>query len=93
MNYVQVTRSPGQTMADYEEITRELGPERISGHLQHHVGMVDGDLVIVDVWQSRTHADRFAAERLFPAFERSGRSLGAGAEIIAFEPAVSGIPA
>ena len=48
---------------------------------------VDGELVIVDVWRSRADADRFAAERLFPAFERAGVTPDAGTDITAFETA------
>ena len=59
-------------MDEYTRVERELGPAPIAGQADHHVGVVDGALVIVDVWRSRADADRFAAERLFPAFERAG---------------------
>jgi len=49
--------------------------------------VVDGELVIVDVWRSRADADRFAAERLFPAFERAGVTPDAATDITAFEAA------
>jgi hypothetical protein len=40
--------------------------------------MADGVLQIIDVWTSKAEADRFAAERLFPAFQSSGmRSVDA----------------
>ena len=84
--YVHVTRSPGMTIADYDKVRRELGPEPIAGQTQHHAGEVSGSLVTVDVWDSRADADRFAADRLFPAFERVGIRPGADAMILGFEP-------
>jgi hypothetical protein len=85
MSYVHVSRSPGVGMDAYEKVQRELGPAPKAGQISHHVGVVDGTLVIVDVWHSRADADRFAAERLFPAFERAGVAPGASVDITAFE--------
>lgn len=53
---------------DYRGILAALGDAPIPGRQAHYVGTEDGALVIVDVWGSREDADRFAAERLFPAF-------------------------
>ena len=72
MTYVHITRSQGQTVADYESVLRALGGEPIRGRVSHHVGETDGSLCIVDVWDSRADADRFATERLFPAFQAAG---------------------
>jgi len=88
MSYVQITKTPAMTTADYDRVQRELGPEPRPGHLVHLVGVVDGTLVIVDEWATRADADRFAAQRLFPAFERAGIRPQATAEITAFETAV-----
>jgi hypothetical protein len=90
MSYVHVSRSPGTGMAEYEKIERELGPAPIAGQSSHHVGVVDGALVIVDVWDSRADADRFAAERLFPAFERAGVRPDASVDISAFDAITAG---
>ena len=90
MTYVQISRSPGSGMDDYERVERELGAAPIDGQSGHHVGVVDGALVIVDVWRSRADADRFAAERLFPAFERAGVKPDASVEITAFETVAAG---
>ncbi len=92
MSYVHVSRSPGTGLAEYEKIRRELGPTPNAGQRSHHVGLVDGALVIVDVWDSRTDADRFAAERLFPAFEKSGIRPNASVDITAFEAITPGTP-
>ena len=90
MSYVHITRSPGFGMDEYERVDRELGPTPVDGQAGHHVGVVDGTLVIVDVWRSRADADRFAAERLFPAFERAGVTPDAAVEITAFETVAAG---
>jgi hypothetical protein len=83
--YIHISRSPGMTEQDYEKVIAELGPEPITGKLQHYVGEDNGALVVVDVWQSRADADRFAAERLFPAFERMGTHPSPSTNITAFE--------
>ena len=85
MSYVHVTRSPGIGMTEYERVHRELGPAPIAGLSSTHVGVVDGALVVVDVWDTRADADRFAAERLFPAFETTGVQPDASMDVIAFE--------
>jgi hypothetical protein len=87
--YIHVSRTPGLTTADYEKVVAELGPQPIAGKMQHYVGEVDGSLVVVDVWSSRTQADRFAAERLFPAFERVGIHPPADAMIFGYEAVTS----
>jgi hypothetical protein len=88
MSYVHFSRSPGVGLNEYETVERELGPDPKAGQISHHVGVVDGALVIVDVWNSRADADRFAAERLFPAFERAGVGHNASVAITAFESIV-----
>lgn len=93
MSYVHITRTPGAGLADFRKVTRELGTEPIAGQVSSHVGVVDGALVVADVWETRADADRFAAERLFPAFERAAFQLHDATEVIAFEPVVDGVPA
>ena len=78
MPYIHITSSPGLDRATYDRVVEQLGPEPIDGQLVHAVGEADGSLHIVDVWETKAHADRFAAERLFAAFERAG--LGPGPE-------------
>jgi hypothetical protein len=91
--YVHISRSPGAGMTEYRAVERELGPEPRAGLRSHHAGVVDGELVVVDVWDSRADADRFAAERLFPAFERAEVRPDATADITAFESLAAGVPA
>ena len=93
MSYVHVTRSPGFDMAEYGRIHHEIGAAPVAGLIGHHVGVVDGTLVVVDVWDTRADADRFAAERLFPAFERAGVRPDPSVEIIAFDSATAGASA
>ena len=85
MTYVHVTRGPGFGITEYERVHQEIGSDPVPGLVGHHVGVVDGTLVVVDVWDTRADADRFAAERLFPAFERAGVRPDPSVEIIAFE--------
>lgn len=85
MSYVHVSRTPGIGISGYQRVEQELGPEPKAGLRSHHVGVVDGVLVVVDVWDSRADADRFAAERLFPAFERAGVVPDASTDITAFD--------
>lgn len=90
MSYVHITRSPAMGMAEYDRVDRELGSAPIAGQSSHYVGVLDGALVVVDVWESRADADRFAAQRLFPAFERAGIRPDASADITAFEAVTAG---
>ena len=62
-----------------------MGAERPDGNLHHMVGELDGSLCITDVWESKAHADRFAAERLFPAFEKAGVRPADGDVVLAYE--------
>lgn len=93
MSYVHITRTPGADLADFRRIADELGPEPIAGQVSSHVGVVDGALVVVDVWATRADADRFVAERLYPAFERAAFGLRDDTDVIAFEPVADGVPA
>jgi len=68
MPYVHITKTPGKDLDDYRQIVTAVGETPVSGRISHYAGTDDGSLLIVDVWQSRADADRFTAERLFPAF-------------------------
>ena len=87
MRYVHISHSPRQHLADYQAVIDDLGGDAPQGLLMSLVGEADGGLHIVDVWESKAQADRFAAERLFPAFQRTGRTPGADATYVAFETA------
>jgi hypothetical protein len=85
MSYVHITRSPGMGLADYRKVAEQLGPTPITGRLSHHVGEQSGALLIVDVWEKRADADRFTADRLFPAFAAAGTRPDADTLVLAFE--------
>ena len=85
MSYVHVTRSPGMSLADYQKVAEHLGHAPIAGRLSHHVGEQSGALLVVDIWEKRADADRFAADRLFPAFAAAGTRPDADTLVLAFE--------
>ena len=85
MSYVHITRSPGMSLADYQKVAQHLGATPIAGRRSHHVGEQSGALLVVDVWDKRADADRFAADRLFPAFAASGTRPDADTLVLAFE--------
>jgi hypothetical protein len=83
--YIHITKSPGMDRSAYDRVRAHLGEDRIEGQLSHIVGFSEGSLHTVDVWASREHADRFAAERLFPAFAATGVRPAADQVVIAFD--------
>jgi len=85
MPYVHLTHTPGQSLTDYRAVNEAVGNDPPQGLLVSIAGDADGALHTVDVWDSRASADRFAAERLFPAFQKTGRSPGAEATYVAFD--------
>ncbi|MGN6608462.1 MAG: hypothetical protein ACTHMS_15810 [Jatrophihabitans sp.] len=86
MSYIHITKTPDANLDDYHRVLDALGSAPIAGRRSHWVGEKAGALHIVDIWESRADADRFASERLFPAFEQA-RMRSAGTEIVDFEAA------
>ncbi|MGV9818798.1 hypothetical protein [Nocardia xishanensis] len=85
MPYIHITHAPGAGLTEYRAVVEALGPEPVTGNLLHIVGESDGVLHIVDVWDSSVSADRYAAERLFPAFEKAGVRLGPETRLEVFD--------
>ena len=85
MPYVLCTHSPGRSLADYRAVTDRLGDGTPDGCLASIAGEADGALHTVDVWDSKAHADRFAAERLYPAMQEVGVGPGGDATYVGFE--------
>jgi hypothetical protein len=85
MSYVHITKSPGITLADYQRVRDALGAQPIRGQQRHYAGEAAGALHTVDVWESQADADRFTAERLFPAFEAAGVRPPSDSILQAFE--------
>lgn len=85
MPYVHISHIPGQGRAAYQAVADLVGSEPPEGQLLSIAGEADGGLHLVDVWVSKEDADRFAADRLFPAFHRTGVSPGGDASYVTFE--------
>src|SRR5262245_46847411 len=73
MAYATVTHSPATTLQDFHALNAALGDYQPDGRLLLLVGHSADGLHIVDVWSTQAHADRFVAERLYPALQRMGR--------------------
>jgi hypothetical protein len=73
MAYATVTHSPATSLQDFRAVNGALGDEQPEGRLLLLVGQSVDGLHIIDVWATQAHADRFVAERLFPALQRLGR--------------------
>jgi hypothetical protein len=86
MTYVLITLTPAQGLKDYQAVNDELGPEPPAGNLVSLAGeTADGALVTADIWESSVAADRFAAEQLFPVFQRLGIAPGSDSSAWAVE--------
>jgi hypothetical protein len=72
MAYATVTHSPTATMREFQAVNAEIGDEQPEGRLLLVVGHSADGLHIIDVWAAQAHADRFVAERLYPALQRAG---------------------
>jgi len=73
MTYVHFTTTPGATIDDFREVgAKHNPPQDIDGLLAWAAGSDDHGLHVVTLWQSEAHADRYAAEQLFPAFQATG---------------------
>ncbi|MFD3450604.1 hypothetical protein ACFWVC_00245 [Streptomyces sp. NPDC058691] len=83
MPYIHVSRTPGRTLADYHAVQALVGGHE--GKLVSIAGEADAALHVIDVWQSKSQADRFAAEVLFPAFQKLNLAPGSDATYIDFE--------
>ncbi|MBA2577741.1 MAG: hypothetical protein M3469_04900 [Actinomycetota bacterium] len=74
MAVAYVTNIHPVTEEDYRRVADDaLAGDRPAGLLLHAAGKDDeGHRWIVEVWDTEEDSERFAAERLFPAFERHG---------------------
>lgn len=72
MPVVQVSTAPSR--ADYEAVNNHLDvSERPDGLILHAASETDdGQVQIVDVYESAQQLEAFARDRLFPAFEAAG---------------------
>ena len=73
MTYVHITVAPGYTTDDFNKVNAKTNPPQdIDGLIAWAAGTDASGLHVVAVWESRAHADRYAAEQLFPAFQEVG---------------------
>jgi uncharacterized protein YbaA (DUF1428 family) len=73
MTYIHIAAVPGHTIDDFRKVnSKTKPPEDIDGLISWAAGSDDGGLHVVAVWESQAHADRYAAEQLFPAFQEFG---------------------
>jgi len=72
MSYASFTVAEGLTMADYQAVTDQIGPQSAEGLLTEAAGWNDDGLHVFTVWDSKADHDRFVADRLVPAFRAAG---------------------
>jgi len=85
MPYAHISHAPSSTLAAYRSVEADLGDDAPDGLLLTILGADDTGLHVIDLWESKGHADRFAAERLLPAFTRTGRGPDADATYASFD--------
>lgn len=85
MPYAHISHAPTSTIDDYRAVDDEIGDPRPDGLLLTILGSDDTGLHVVDLWESKAHADRFATERLLPAFTRTGKGPDADATYATFD--------
>jgi hypothetical protein len=87
MAFVVVTKVKGQTIEGFRAVSAKHDPPQdIDGLLAWAAGPDSGGLVVVAIWQSQAHQERFGAEQLFPAFAELGYAEHmASAEFTAYE--------
>lgn len=88
MPYIHVSHVPGHSLSDYRAIAEVLGPQTPEGRLALIVGETDGALHIIDVWDTKAHSDRFAAEKLMPAFRQAAIAPGPEEAYIEFDAVI-----
>ena len=85
MPYAHVSLAPNSTLEDYRAVDAELGDTEPDGLLLSITGADSDGLYVIDLWATKAHADRFAAEHLLPAFTRTGKGPDANATYAAFD--------
>jgi hypothetical protein len=87
MAFVLITKVKGQAIEAFRAVSaRHDPPQDIDGLLAWAAGTDASGLVVVAIWRSQAHQERFAAEQLFPAFAELGfAEATASAEFTAYE--------
>jgi len=70
MQWITVATPPFESIDTFDAVCAQLGGTP-DGMEARYAGSVDGTLRVVTLWESKTHADRFMAEKLGPALARA----------------------
>ena len=72
MPWAFVDTVKGASLDDYEKVAAELGAENVApdGLLVHVAGEFEGDLRVIEVWDSQQQYERFRDGQLIPAMVR-----------------------
>ncbi len=62
---------PGGTLEKYEEVVEATGREKPEGVHAHIAGKTDGGLMVIEVWDSSEHIDRYMEEGLGQAMQEA----------------------
>jgi hypothetical protein len=79
MAFVQIVENPEQTEEQAEQVfahVRSTGPVPPEGARLMLAGSANPGWRVISVWDSEEARDRFFAERLNPAYEAAGLSMG-----------------
>jgi hypothetical protein len=63
---------PGAGHEEYDAVMERLGPENPAGRIYHVCGPSEEGWMVVDVWESTEHFEKFLAEDLLPAARATG---------------------
>lgn len=75
MSVLMCIEMPGATTDQYDRLNQELDVRRghePDGLVSHTCAVVDGGLLISDVWRSQEQLDAFVNKRVMPAIEKLG---------------------
>jgi hypothetical protein len=67
-----IFRVPGAGHEEYDAVMERLGPDIPAGRIYHVCGPSDEGWMVVDVWESIEHFEKFLAEDLLPAARATG---------------------
>jgi hypothetical protein len=62
---------PGATLEQYDQVDQQLGSERPDGAHAHIAGKTDHGFMVIEVWDSREHIDRFMESGLGKALQEA----------------------
>jgi hypothetical protein len=70
MKWITVATPPFTSIEQFDTVLAQVDGEP-DGLAARYVGMADGKLRIVTLWESKAHADRFFTDRLGPALAKA----------------------